>query len=93
MESFHFIQLAKAHKPVICENSESAGAKYRHRGVVEYTEVGDYPNTRLTTPGAQSILLSHGHQRGNEEQRRGGYQNKKENFKYLKSTLKAVGLK
>lgn len=50
---FRFIQLAKAHKPVICENSESAGAKYRHREVVEYTEVGDYPNTRLTTPGAQ----------------------------------------
>lgn len=67
MESFcsRFTQLAQAHKPVICENSERAGAKYRHRGVVECTEVWNYPNSWLNTPGTQSILLSHGHQRGN----------------------------
>lgn len=60
-----FTRLAKAHTPVICENSERAGAEYRHRGVGECREVGRDPNTRLSTPGTQSIFQSRDHQKGN----------------------------
>lgn len=60
-----FTRLAKAHTPVICENSERAGAENRHRGVGECREVGRDPNTRLSTPGTQSIFQSRDHRRGN----------------------------
>ena len=46
---FGFTQLAEAREPVICKNSESAGAKCGRRGAVESTEAGEYPSTHTKT--------------------------------------------
>lgn len=60
-----FTLFARTGKPVICENSDRAGAKYRRGGAVECRESGNDPNTRLSTLGPQSIFQSCDHQRGN----------------------------